>query len=474
MISLLKKNNYSFLLIVLGLLIIGYAIFIYSVAPYLTYESHPSSSSVRLYSIVRILVGIIYTASIILIIKKRLLSTKNIAHVFIIGLIARLILIPTEPILEDDFNRYLWDGAVVANGYNPYEFAPKQFLETDSLTSKEPTILYDVANSSGVIIERINHPHIRTIYPPVAQGIFAISYFVKPWNVPVWKSILLLIDLIVFYLIILVLKELKKPLILATIYWWNPILLHEIFNSGHMDLIMYPFILLGILFLLRNKIISSVSFFAVAIGVKIWPIIFIPFVLKKAIKNRKLFIFSSWTATGIIIILILPIIITKLDNSLGFITYSKNWTNNESIFQLVNLMIKQFIALFNINYHCSLCIARWVTILFFGSLIGYFLIKKERNENDSIQIFYYLVAIIFLISPTQFPWYYTWVLPLLVFTPRISFVAYAMLLPLYQLKYSTPFLVWVEHLPIIILFTIELINPRVRQLLEVKKNQNLI
>ena len=36
------------------------------------------------------------------------------------GLAARLILFSSEPILEDDYQRYLWDGAVTASGLNPY------------------------------------------------------------------------------------------------------------------------------------------------------------------------------------------------------------------------------------------------------------------------------------------------------------------------------------------------------------------
>lgn len=36
------------------------------------------------------------------------------------GIILRLIIFPAAPIQEDDFYRYLWDGAVTAEGYNPY------------------------------------------------------------------------------------------------------------------------------------------------------------------------------------------------------------------------------------------------------------------------------------------------------------------------------------------------------------------
>ncbi|MCP5063626.1 MAG: hypothetical protein GY936_14360 [Ignavibacteriae bacterium] len=53
--------------------------------------------------------------------RKRETSIKVLAYIFGIGLVARILLVPTVPILEDDFNRYLWDGAVTANGFNPYK-----------------------------------------------------------------------------------------------------------------------------------------------------------------------------------------------------------------------------------------------------------------------------------------------------------------------------------------------------------------
>ena len=46
--------------------------------------------------------------------------------VILTGLALRLIMIPSVPALEDDVYRYLWDGAVVATGHNPYAVAPER------------------------------------------------------------------------------------------------------------------------------------------------------------------------------------------------------------------------------------------------------------------------------------------------------------------------------------------------------------
>ncbi|MCB9247787.1 MAG: hypothetical protein H6613_04215 [Ignavibacteriales bacterium] len=187
-------------------------------------------------------------------------------------------------------------------------------------------------------------------------------------------------------------------------------------------------------------------------------------------QNKKVFIFASVIASTIILLNIYPIIITKFDNSLGFVTYSKNWTNNESVFQLINILVKQIIYNFKIDYQNSLRVTRWVVFFIFSVLIIFQVSRKEKSDSDLLKKLYYLVAIMYLISPTQFPWYYTWVLPLLVLSPRLSFTAYAILLPLYQLKYFWDYLVWIEHIPIIILFIIEMAYPKFADYLQEKIN----
>ena len=65
----------------------------------------------------------------------------------------------------------------------------------------------------------------------------------------------------------------------------------------------------------------------------------------------------------------------------------------------------------------------------------------------------------FLLSPTQFPWYYAWLLPFLCIAPSPGFLALTALLPLYYLQYYFPpnteeggifgeMVVWIEFAPV--------------------------
>src|SRR5262245_17786531 len=72
----------------------------------------------------------------------------------------RLVMIAAPPSLSDDVWRYVWDGRVQAAGHNPYAWPPD---------AKELEPLRDGGWS------RINHPSIRTVYPPLAEALFLVS-----------------------------------------------------------------------------------------------------------------------------------------------------------------------------------------------------------------------------------------------------------------------------------------------------------
>jgi hypothetical protein len=65
---------------------------------------------------------------------------------------------------------------------------------------------------------------------------------------------------------------------------------------------------------------------------------------------------------------------------------------------------------------------------------------------------------LFMLSPTQFPWYYLWLVPLLALKPSWALLALTVTLPVYYLRYPLEALgeavwfdyglVWLEFVPI--------------------------
>jgi hypothetical protein len=86
-------------------------------------------------------------------------TSRLLLPVFGAALLARLVLVAAPPTFSDDVYRYLWDGRMVLAGSDPYAHPP------------DAPELACFRDSDWA---QINHPGLRTIYPPAAQGLFAV------------------------------------------------------------------------------------------------------------------------------------------------------------------------------------------------------------------------------------------------------------------------------------------------------------
>ncbi|HMN48040.1 MAG TPA: glycosyltransferase 87 family protein [Ignavibacteriaceae bacterium] len=438
--------------LLLGLGVILYAFYILKVSPALTYDAKPNTVEIILFVSQRILIGILFFLAIINI-NKLPLKESWIAWIIFTGLIARIILIPSSPILEDDFYRYLWDGAVTANEFNPYVLSP---LQVQQHNPEVPEKILKLSDQSREIINKINHPKIKTLYPAMAQIVFAISYYLFPFSITGWKLIMLLGDLVLLFFLIRILRELKLPVSFVAIYWLNPIILHEYFNTGHYDLFALLFVAISFYYFLRDENVTASITLALAVGFKLWPVILFPFYLRR-LSNQKLKLLSSIFAFSVFLVIIfIPVFRAGIDENFGFIKYAANWINNAGFYSILKESINLFTTTFRIYYVCDDCVARWITIGLM-TITVLWLIRKPANDNrelaDKILI---AVAIMFLISPTQFPWYFSWLVLPLVFSPKFSLLMYVFLIPLYHLNFLGGYFIYIQHIPVILLFLYEL------------------
>ncbi len=442
------KNRIPFYIYLI--LLAGYIVFLLFNSSQMVKHAEVEDTQMIFYTSLRILVGAAFIIFIYFLSKFKL----NVWLMITAGIIARILFIPTSPVMEDDYNRYLWDGAVTANGINPYQYSPE---EIESIAEeKDRTELIKLAEEGEEYYKNINHPQIRTIYPPPAQAVFAALYFIAPFSLTAWKITLLLFDLLTLVLLLQLLKINGFEFKYALIYWLNPIVLHEFFNAAHMDILIFPFLLTAILFYYKKKTNIALVFSAAAASIKLWPAILIPLIFRNSITNIKKYLTELLPALLIIAIMFLPVFLTTLDESLGFIKYASSWTNNDALFKVWHFLILSLNELLSLQMKCTLCFARWLTVILYLGMALFVLRKRISGNYDFNKKALLLAALFYLISPTQFPWYYTWILPLLVFYPMFSLVIYAAVLPLYQLNYLSPYFVWVQHMPILILFIFEL------------------
>ncbi len=394
-------------------------------------------------------------------IKLSLHSNTHVRAVLLLiilcGCLFRLILFASEPMLEDDYQRYFWDGALTAQGINPYKYSPGD-IKADKIILPEITRIKEQA---GLVLDRINHPQLRTIYPAVSQIMFSVAYFIEPFSITSWRFLLLCFDGISLFLLIKLLLFFQKSPLWAALYWWNPVVLKELFNSAHMEAILIPFIL-GTLWLALHKryLLSSVSL-AFAVGIKVWPILLFPLVLRPILHQPLKLLFCSVLAFGLIGLWFLPVILTTLDQNSGFVAYASQWKTNSALMKFLSIFYQNLFEYFYIRNLQPNLVIRF-TIIFITLIILCFLFfKNSKTQKEWLSKIFIMCLVIFLCSPAQFPWYYVWVAPFIALFPLYSLLFLSMTIPLYysafylmshgNLQIYNNVIIWLIWIPVWIL-----------------------
>lgn len=335
------------------------------------------------------------------------------------GVLARAFIVSTDPIFENDFWRYMWDGRVFANGINPYLYIPE-----------DPRLEHlDIYYR-----HLVGWKQYTTIYPPFSQIIFAITYFICPNSFLGLKFILLLFDLGIFLILFFWLKKLEpKSTHLSAIYFLNPLVLKEVANSAHLDTVPVFFSLLAFyLFYLNKKIVSTVVL-GVATCSKLFPITLFPVLFKYS--NKRLKLVSIFFAT--ILVLYAPFMISGLNIFGGTSAFANYWEFNASIFSILDYVHDKFVSLFSLGEISFFKLDYLVKILTAGALLLWIL-RVLRNEDNSLltQVTSILSAILIL-SPVVDPWYVLWILPFAILTHNIPWILFSLLV---SISYS-----WFEY-----------------------------
>jgi hypothetical protein len=397
-------------------------------------------------------------------------SGINILFIFVTGLILRLLFLFTPPILEDDFYRYLWDGANLANGINPYRIPPEIVINKSDDEINIPPKMQKLADESDEIIFRINHPYVRTIYPIITQMCFALAYFLKPWSVIAWKFVLLSIDVLFVFILLTILRELKVSTVWISLYWWNPLLIKEIFNSGHMDILIFPFLFLALLFSIRNNINMASVCLGLAVNVKIWPVLLLPLILKPLLSKPQKMIVPLGLFIGLLLFTLIPANPLQDLSTSSFYNYSTRWQLNDSLFKLFLYFSQTILRFLKIEPVHSQMLARIMVMTVVILTVFGMLFRKNMGERALFENCLIIVSVLFLVNPTQFPWYYCWIIPFLCIQPRFSLMLLTPLLSLYYLRYYLQsinnemlfdnWLVWLQYIPVWIVLLIEYLLPR--------------
>ena len=382
-----------------------------------------------------------------------------------IGFLARFALLGSTPAFEDDWYRYLWDGAVTAHGFNPYAVSPD-----DAQGAAFAGTLQPLAHRSGVVIERINHSELKTIYPPVAQASFALAHWVQPWSLEAWRAVCLGAEILTLILILGLLRTLGRSPAWAAVYWWNPVVVKELVNSAHMDALLAPFVLAALLLAVHTRRVAACGMLAVAAGVKLWPIILVPLVLRPVSTDRAL-ILRALSLVGVILaVMSWPILAGGVDETSGFRAYAQRWQTNNAVLPVVADWIEAVLAPFGIAATTSALAVRLLFAAILAVTVALVVVAPVTGPQDEVRRATLIVTALLLLSPAQFPWYLIWVLPLACVHPWRGFFAATVLLPLYyagfhylavdEYRTFSRGIVWLIWLPVFLAFLVDIRDAR--------------
>lgn len=374
------------------------------------------------------------------------LSRVSPAWIGFVAIAARVAVFAAPPMLENDYQRYLWDGAVGAHGVNPYRYTPGN-VASGAIEGNDVNTLQSLAVEGWGVLAEVNHPHLSTIYPPVAQMCFALAHVIEPFGVTGWRLILLLADAIAVLLLIRLLKVMGLPLAQVIWYAWNPLLLHETYSALHMDMLVLPVVLGALLAGMRGRGTIGAALCIVGSAIKIWPIILVPLFLPLRVRQWKSLVVTVALCGMLFVALWLPVFVVTLGSTSGFVAYGEGWQNNDGFFRAGIWLTEQFLNLIHVEPWHSHFIMRVVSAALLLAVLAVQVGRRADAHNLHRQCLF-IVGAVFLLSPTQFPWYWLWCLPLLTLGPSLPLLLYTALSPLYYVQPLTSAVYWIEHLPV--------------------------
>jgi alpha-1,6-mannosyltransferase len=321
-----------------------------------------------------LLAGILYVIGVFWV-ERFQLGASALLIILAGAVLFRVELLPARSIPSDDVYRYQWDGRAQRAHLNPYLVSP---------------------NSPGLDwLRNPEHPEppgeeTPTIYPPLSELAYRLIE-----TVPGYKRVSTILDLASAVVLMFLLAAMKQPLHRVLAYAWNPTVLTSFAMSGHFDSLAIVTFLAALFFLVTNRPAFSMGAFALSFLSKFFPVLLLLTFLKRV----------RLAHVGLFVSLILTFYARFLSAGLhlldGARNYARDWENNGSLFHLL-----RFVA-------GSTAGGELIAALVVLAAIGYLAKRRAAPLWSSLV----LTGGVLLLSPTAFPWYFTWSIPFLCFYP---------------------------------------------------------
>ena len=345
-----------------------------------------------------LLLGILYFVSFWLV--EKIASRRSwLIFLFLSAGAFRLTLFPLYPSLSDDSYRYRWEAKAQQAGYNPYLVHPS-----------DPAL----AHLRDETYPAVSGPQYGTLYGPLLEEVFWVTLIFTSHPVAM-KVPFVLLDLGVVLLLFRLLPAMGLSPLRAVIYAWSPLVVVEFAASGHNDsLPIFAFVLALVCWERRRSALSVASVAASALS-KVYAAFLLPVFLMRA-GWRHIWIPAVLAAAAMA-----PYREAWSPLLATLSAYPEHWRNNASLYVLIG------------KFTGSNQQTRGIYLLSIGVAMLYGLARRLHPQRASFLI----LGTVLLFAPNVFPWYLTWILPLLAIYPNPAwllltvsvFLSYHVLIP---------------------------------------------
>lgn len=335
------------------------------------------------------------------------------------AVIIRLASLWFEPLLSDDYFRFIWDGMVSQAGIHPMAYTPQFLVDHPGIVEVDMSLF---AN--------LNSPEYYSVYPPVTQWLFRLSYWINglyiPGHILFYKGLLIFTDAVICVLIYSLLK--RKNLPQAHILWYalNPLIILEFAGNLHMDGLMIAG-LLGAVWLSEKKNIAGGSASMVlSICTKMTTLLLIPF-MPRDMYWKKIIVFSLFSSAGVLFVFGMV-----FGQHTGWLDSVALWFTSFE-FNASFYYLARSIGYWMKGYNVIAQLGPLMALLSLCALVIIWIRYLQDKISDWSTAMLMVMTIYYLLGTTVHPWYIGLVLTLGILSGRIFPVAWTYLV---MLSYS--------------------------------------
>ena len=324
-------------------------------------------------------------------------------HILFLGIVLCLILLPMSALTSNDAERYLWDGAVLISGFDPYITAPNDAaiseLRAEWATPEE-------------------HAAYSTLYPPGALLLFSFSALAGPiYGFWLWKTLAILAAILTLIAAYDLLKQ-RNALQHFALIGLSPLLLFETGAAAHVDI----FCVLGITAALwcveKDKIILAGIIIGLAASIKFLPAVIAGPLLFYLMPRKAASLFFSASLTWVLIYLVMFGLGYK---PLGVLpTFFEKWRGGAPIYPIL-VAIKESVQMSQKGF---------MGLLGSLAIFGFSMSAVLAHRRHIFTAIMAALATPLLLTPILFPWYLMALVPLLALRPNATLIITLALTPL--------------------------------------------